>query len=65
MNRLRVERYRRQLSQQALALRAGVSRPMLSSYEAGRAAPSVYVALRLAGQLGVPVSDLFPVEVAS
>lgn len=47
------------MTQQQLAERAGISRQTLVAIEAGRLAPSVTVALRLARALGCAVDDLF------
>jgi molybdate-binding protein/transcriptional regulator with XRE-family HTH domain len=58
-------RRRRELAgeaQHALAARAGISRQALSALEAGRAVPSVAVALRLARALGTRVEDLFALD---
>lgn len=58
------------LSQQDLALRAGVSRQMVGAVEAGRHLPRVDSALALASVLGLTVESLFgtpsvPVDIAS
>lgn len=47
------------LTQAELAARAGVSRQLVGAAEAGRHAPSVQTAIRLARALGRPVEDLF------
>jgi DNA-binding XRE family transcriptional regulator len=47
------------LTQAQLAARAGVSRQLVGAAEAGRHAPSVQTALRIARALGRPVEDLF------
>ncbi len=49
----------RQLSQEELARRAGVTRTLLSSVETGRATPSVAAALALARALDTTVEALF------
>jgi putative transcriptional regulator len=56
-----VRRHRRiqDLTQQELALRAGVTRQTILAVEKGRFTPSVGLALRLAELLGVTVEDLF------
>ncbi len=61
-NRLRASRERAGLTQQALAEAADLSRQALSALEAGRAAPSVGVALRLARALDCRVEDLFRLD---
>jgi Predicted transcriptional regulators len=62
MNRLRVLRAERDLSQGELALSAGVSRQTISSIETGLYCPSTLLAFRLARVLGVPVDELFWLE---
>lgn len=59
MSALRAARERRGLSQAELAARVDLSRQGLGAIEAGRAMPSVAVALRLARALGVTVEALF------
>lgn len=58
-DRIRSERQRLGLSQQALADRAGLSRQLVGAMEAGRHKPSVAAALSTARVLGVTVEDLF------
>ena len=58
-NNLKAHRRQAGLSQQALASQAGISRQAYGAVEAGRAAPSTEVALRLAGVLAVAVESLF------
>lgn len=47
------------LSQDALAQKAGVSRPFLSTIETGTAIPTVKNAMKIAGVLGCTVDELF------
>lgn len=61
-NRLRSIRTRLGLSQQELALAAGVTRQTIGGLEAGHYAPSAAVALRLARALGCRVEELFWLE---
>ena len=56
---LRAARERAALTQAELAERAGVSRQLVTSAEAGRHAPAVDAALRIAHVLGEPVEALF------
>ena len=56
---LRRARERASLTQAELADRAGVSRQLVTSAEAGRHAPAVDAALRIARVLGQPVEALF------
>lgn len=58
-NRLKAVRARLGLSQQDLALAAGVTRQTISGLETGLYAPSATVALRLARALGCPMEELF------
>jgi putative transcriptional regulator len=62
LNRLRVARAERDLSQGELALAVGVSRQTVSSIETGQYCPSTALALRLAHTLGEPVERLFWLE---
>ena len=61
-NRLRVARAERNLSQTELARAVGVSRQTISSIETGQYGPSTLLALRLATELRVPITDLFWLE---
>ncbi len=62
LNRLRVARAERDLSQGELARSAGVSRQTISSIETGRYCPSTLLAFRLAQVLSVRVDELFWLE---
>lgn len=62
LNRLRVARAERDLSQDQLARAAGVSRQTISSIETGQYCPSTLLAFRLARVLGVRVDRLFWLE---
>jgi len=62
LNRLRVARAERDLSQDELARRAGVSRQTISSIETGVYCPSTLLAFRLARVLDRPVDSLFWLE---
>jgi putative transcriptional regulator len=59
LNRLRVARAERDLSQEQLARAAGVSRQTISSIETGQYCPSALLAFRLAQTLSVRVDELF------
>ena len=61
-NRLRIARVERDLSQTDLADAVGVSRQTISSIETGQYGPSALLALRLAAELRLPVTDLFWLE---
>ena len=62
LNRLRVARAERDLSQGGLARSAGVSRQTISSIETGQYCPSTLLAFQLARVLGVRVDELFWLE---
>ena len=61
-NRLRVARAERTLSQEQLALLAGVTRQTISSIETCQYNPSALLALVLAQRLEKRVEDLFYLE---
>ena len=61
-NRLRVARAEKTLSQEQLALLAGVTRQTISSIETGQYNPSALLALVLARRLDKRVEDLFILE---
>jgi transcriptional regulator with XRE-family HTH domain len=56
--RLKALRERTQLSQAAIAAKAGITREYVNKLEAGRYDPTVGVLQRLAKALGVPVTEL-------
>ena len=62
LNRLRVARAERRLSQEDLAVLAGVTRQTISSIENGQYCPSALLAFVLAQRLGKPVAELFYLE---
>ena len=61
-NRLRVARAERRLSQEQLAILAGVTRQTISSIEHAQYCPSALLAFVLASRLGKPVTELFFIE---
>lgn len=62
-NRLRPLRFAAgELTQQQLADRVGVTRQTIIALEAGKYAPSLLLAFRLAAALGVRVEDVFQYE---
>jgi putative transcriptional regulator len=61
-NRLKVARAEKTLSQEQLALMAGVTRQTISSIETGQYNPSALLALLLAQRLDKRVEDLFYLE---
>lgn len=58
-NSVRSARRGAELTQAELATRVGVSRQTIVAIESGGYAPSVYLALELARELGRTVEDLF------
>ena len=61
-NTLKVQRAIRDLTQAELAELAGVTRRSVNAIEMGRMVPSVVLALKLAGVLGVAVETVFTLE---
>ena len=59
VNRLKVARAERNLSQDELAKRVGVTRQTISSIETGQYGPSALLAFLLARDLEKPVAELF------
>lgn len=57
IRRLRFER--NEMTQQDLAERVGVTRQTINAIEAGKYSPSLEVAFRIAGALGVRLEDVF------
>ena len=57
---VRERRRERRITQAELATAVGVSRQTIISIERGDHAPSVYLALRIARELGARVEELFP-----
>lgn len=58
-NRLRVARAERRLSQEDLAVLAGVTRQTISSIENEQYVPSALLAFTLAKRLDKPIGELF------
>ena len=59
VNRLKVARAERDLSQEQLAALVGVTRQTISSIETGQYCPSALLAFQLADRLQKPVHELF------
>ncbi len=51
-----------EMTQEALAIRVGVSRQTIIALEAGKYVPSLVLALRIARTFGVRVEDVFQFE---
>jgi len=61
-NSLRVERAKRNMTQQDLATLIRVSRKTINTIENGRFVPSTVLALKLAKAFGVRVEELFSLQ---
>lgn len=61
-NTIKVERAKRDMTQQDLAERVGVSRQTINSIETGRFIPSSLLALKIAYVFEALVNDLFMLE---
>ncbi len=61
-NRIRVLRFEKQMTQEELAIRVGVSRQTIMSIENGNTNPSVLLAFKIATALDVPITETFQVE---
>ncbi len=61
-NKVRVARAEKDLSQEALAQRAGVTRQTIGSIESGEYCPSALLAFLIAKRLGKRVDELFFLE---
>lgn len=61
-NRIKVLRAERDMTQEALAERAGVTRNTIISIEKGRYCPSLILAYRIAHVFGVGIDDVFSYE---
>ncbi|MEZ4920993.1 MAG: helix-turn-helix transcriptional regulator [Saprospiraceae bacterium] len=61
-NRVKEERARLNLPQQALAEQIGVSRQTIHSIESGRYVPSTVLALKIAKIFEKPVEEIFELE---
>lgn len=58
-NTLKVQRAKKDLTQEQLAQLVGVTRKTINTVENGKYIPSTYLALKLARVLGAPVEELF------
>lgn len=61
-NTIRALRFNKNMTQEELALRVGVSRQTIMSIEQGRTNPSILLALSIAKALDVVVTDVFSME---
>ena len=61
-NRLKVARAEKDLTQEELAKRIGVSRQTINAVESGRYVPSTVLALKMAQVFGKPVEEVFMLD---
>jgi putative transcriptional regulator len=61
-NTLKVQRAKKDLTQEQLAHMVGVTRKTINTVEKGKYVPSTYLALKLAKVFGVPVEELFQIR---
>jgi putative transcriptional regulator len=61
-NTIRRLRFERNMTQEELALRTGVSRQTIMSIERGETNPSVLLGFKVAAALGVDITDVFSME---
>lgn len=61
-NAIRRLRFERNMTQEELALRTGVSRQTIMSIERGQTNPSVLLAYKISSALGVDVTEAFQME---
>ena len=62
VNTLKVQRAKKDLTQEELAELVQVTRKTINTVENGIYIPSTYLALKLAGALGVTVEELFQIK---
>lgn len=61
-NSIKVQRAKKNLTQEQLADRVGVTRKTINTVENGIYIPSTYLALKMAKVLDVPVEELFQIR---
>ncbi len=61
-NHIRRLRFERNMTQEELALRTGVSRQTIMSIERGQTNPSVLLAYKIAAAFDVPITEVFDME---
>lgn len=59
INKIKVYRAIRNISQEELAIAIGVTRKTINTVETGKYIPSTILALRIARYFNVPVEDIF------
>lgn len=61
-NAIRRLRFEKNMTQEELALRTGVSRQTIMSIERGQTNPSVLLAFKIATALSTPIMEVFQME---
>lgn len=61
-NSIKVERAKKDMTQQDLAEKVQVSRQTINSIEAGKYVPSTVLALKIARVFGTPMEEIFELE---
>ena len=61
-NSLKVQRAKKDLTQEQLAQLVGVTRKTINTVEKGKYIPSTYLALKLSAVLEVPVEEIFQIN---
>jgi putative transcriptional regulator len=61
-NSIKVQRAKKNLTQEQLAQKVGVTRKTINTVENGIYVPSTYLALKMAKVLDVPVEELFQIQ---
>ena len=59
LNKIKVYRAMKNISQEELAVAIGVTRKTINTVETGKFIPSTVLALRIARNFGVPVEEIF------
>ena len=61
-NQIRRLRFEKNMTQEELALRTGVSRQTIMSIESAKTNPSVLLAYKIAAALGMDITEVFAME---
>lgn len=61
-NTIKIERAIKNITQEELAIKIGVSRQTINAMEAGKYVPSTVLALKIARYFGKKVEDIFELE---
>lgn len=62
-NTIKVQRAIKNITQEELAIKIGVSRQTINAMEAGKYVPSTVLALKIAKYFGKKVEDIFELEI--